>query len=343
MIDAVACEPQFVDHLAPVWRALPETVRGRFRVDDRLADRATVAGVSPDTFDATVVRTSSRAPDARPGDGPTAFVASIGDTKVARRMGYRRFLFIEHGAGQSYLGGPNAFAHPSYAGGGDREDFSLFLVPNLRSAADWLRAYPSADVRVVGCPKLDGLPRREPGPGPVVAISFHWPGFVAPEADTALGFYISSLRDLAARYRVIGHAHPKSDWPVRMARVYERAGIEFVAEFDDVCRRADVYVCDNSSTIFEFAATGRPVVLLNSPHYRRNVEHGLRFWEAAGVGVQVDRASDLFDGIDRALADAPADAARRDLSLGIVYAVRSDAARVAADAIVDHLARAEAA
>ncbi len=333
-IDVVACEPQFVDHAAPVWRALPAEVRGTFRAEQHLVERARALGIEAEPIDADAVRRSSLPPFARPGDGPTAFVVSIGDTKVARRLGYRRFVFMEHGAGQAYLGG-GGMRHPSYAGGSDREDVALFLVPNEYSADLWRAAYPRARVEVIGCPKLDTLPRREPGPAPVVAISFHWPAFVAPEAGTALGNYISMLRPLADRFQVIGHAHPKSDWPARMERTYRRSGIEWVPDFAEVCRRADVYVCDNSSTIFEFATTGRPVVVLNSPMFRRNVRHGGRFWDWADVGIQVDRAGDLIGGIERALLDPPDVATQRERTLGLVYSHRTGAAGRAASAIAE--------
>ena len=56
--------------------------------------------------------------------------------------------------------------------------------------------------------------------------------------------------------------------PREAIRFYEAHGIEYVPDFDDVLRRADVYACDNSSTLYEFASTGRPVVVLNAPWYR---------------------------------------------------------------------------
>lgn len=342
-LDFVACEPQFVDHAAPVWHALSPRVRGRFLVDAALIERAAALGIEAEAIPADRLRASSRPPFANPGDGPTAFVVSVGDTKVARRLGYRRFAFMEHGAGQAYAGRGSLERHPSYAGGADREDTEVFLVPNEYAARLWRRAYPAARVEVIGCPKLDTLPARQPGPGPVVAVSFHWPAFVAPESGNALGHYLHALPALARTYTVIGHAHPKADWPRRMARVYARAGIEFVPDFAEVCERADVYVCDNSSTLFEFAATGRPVVVLNAPWFRRNVEHGLRFWEAAHVGVQVDQPDRLVPGIREALEDAPERRALREAALGVVYAHRSGAAARAAEALESWLGAAVAA
>jgi len=338
-LDAVACEPQFIDHLAPVWRALPPDVQGDCYVPERLLERAARRGVSAVAIDDVGVRRSTPPPGAVVADGPPCLVASIGDTKVARRLGYRRFAFIEHGAGQSYLGA-NGIAHPSYAGGRDREDTELFMVPNDYSAERWRKAYPRARVEVVGSPRLDDLPGRQLNPlesGPVVAISFHWDAHVTPESGSAVGHYLGGLADLARQFSLIGHAHPKGDWPARMERLYRRAGIEFVPEFDDVCRRADVYAVDNSSTLFEFAATGRPVVVLNAPWYRRNVSHGLRFWDAAGVGVQCDGPDELPARIHEALADVPARQAARTAALSLVYAVRHGAAERASRAVLGWL------
>jgi len=336
-MDAIACERQFIDHAAPVWRALPD--RGRFLTDASLVSYAAARGIEATPIDAEALRRSSRPPVARPGDGPQAFVVSIGDTKIARRLGYRRFAFMEHGAGQAYIGQRgSASRHPSYAGGGDREDVELFLVPNDYSANLWRAAYPSARVELVGCPRLDTLPRRVPGPL-TVAVSYHWPAFVAPEAGTAIGHYAKVMPEFARAFNVIGHAHPKGDWPDRMATYYRRWGIEFVRDFDEVCERADVYVCDNSSTLFEFAATGRPVVVLNAPQFRRNVNHGLRFWEAADVGIQVDDPADLIAAVTVALQDAPQRQAAREAALDLVYQPRAGGAALAASALMSWSAR----
>lgn len=309
-------------------------------VEPRLIDHARALGI-----EAVPCPRPVRVPAYPPPrhDGPPLLVASYGDIKVGRRLGYGPFVLLQHGAGQSYAGDPR-WRHEaisgSYSGGPDQEDVALHLVPNEHSAARWREAYPAARVESVGSPRLDTLPQREPGPGPVICTSFHWrtPHSLGPEAQTALGEYLPILPQLAATYQVIGHAHPKGDWPAQMERIYRKAGIPFVADFADVCRQADVYVCDNSTTLFEFAATGRPVVVLNSKHYRKHIDHGLRFWAAADVGIQVDRPADLIPAVAEALADSPARRAAREAALAIVYAYRSGAAQRAAVAIGTWLA-----
>lgn len=336
-IDFLAFEPQFLDHIAPVWDATPEGVRGRMIVDSRLVDRAAAAGIDAESCDGTRVRLDAERPRAIVEDGPLAFVSSIGDTLVGRRLGYRRFVFMEHGAGQAYRDA-KVDRHPSYAGGKDREDTVAFLVPNEYSARLWRGAYPDARVEIIGCPKLDALPRRRLDPiaaSPVVAISFHWPSYLCPESGTAFGHYRDALPVLAKAYSTIGHAHPKGDWGRRMATYYREAGIPFVQDFADVCRQADVYITDNSSTLFEFAATGRPVVVLNSPQFRRNVNHGLRFWDAAHVGVNVNEPSELISGVARALRDDFVTRQEREDALSIVYAHRTGAAERAARVLTE--------
>jgi CDP-glycerol glycerophosphotransferase (TagB/SpsB family) len=132
-----------------------------------------------------------------------------------------------------------------------------------------------------------------------------------PEARSALPHYDAVLPALAndPRWHLLGHGHPRL-WG-RIARRWAELGVERVPEFADVLDRADVFVCDNSSALYEFASTGRPVVVLNTPIYRRDVEHGLRFWSEADVGVQVDHACDLADAIALALTDPPSVARRR--------------------------------
>jgi len=294
VIVPVAFEAHHFDHLAPVLALLPHGKQFR----------------NPDDV---------------------ALVASYGALIRARRAKFRRFILAQHGAGQSYAGEARTAHQPGYPGGKDNADVGLFLVPNEHAAKRWRATYPKAAVAVVGCPKLDALPTRVPGPGPVIALSFHWAAHFSPEAGSAFADFAAAIPRLQQLgYHIIGHGHPlRQDLP----SFYRRHGIEYVKAFTDVCRRADVYVCDNSSTIFEFAATGRPVVLLNSPRYRRNIPHGLRFWDAAPVGVQCDSAAALPAAIAEALQDGRE--AQREAALDIVYAYRTGAAQRAADAVLD--------
>jgi hypothetical protein len=320
VIDAIAAEPQFVDHLAPVWHALPSDVRGTFFVDAPLSARAAARGIDAMLLDAESVRRREAPPAARSPRGAKALVASIGDTKIARRLGYGDFARLEHGAGQTYVGNRTG----SYAGGPDNQDASLVLVPNEYAADHWRRAYPAARVEVVGCPKVATLPEREPGPL-TVAVTFHWDCSIAPETQPAREF-IATLPALAARFRVIGHAHPKGDWPRQMGRVYARFGIPFVRDFEDVCRQADVLVFDNSSVGFEFAALGRPVVVLNARTYRRKVSHGGRFWDWASVGVNANAPDELIPAVESALMDPIGVREERERVVAEVYSVRGESA-----------------
>lgn len=240
---------------------------------------------------------------------------------------------MEHGSGQSYGGRHRSASHGSYAGGQGRGAASLFLHPGPHPAARDRAAYPDARVEVVGSPFLDALPKREGPKGRVVAFSFHFNGPLAPESKNAYAWAFPAILRLRESYQLLGHAHPRL-FPY-IARRYRGYGIEPVADFLDVCRRADVYVCDNSSTLFAFAATGRPVVVLNPPWYDRNVDHGLRFWEAAEVGVNVNDLRELPAAIDEALRDKPARKRAREAALDLVYAYRTGAAKRAADALLE--------
>jgi hypothetical protein len=76
---------------------------------------------------------------------------------------------------------------------------------------------------------------------------------------------------------------------------------------------------------------------MNPSKYRRWVHHGLRFWEAATVGEQVDTPADLVPAVRRALDDPRATESQRNAALDIVYTFRSGGAQRAAEAVVQHL------
>lgn len=296
-LDLLATRPQYRAHLEPVWAALPAEVRG------------------------------SDHPTATPAGA--VLVSSWQDLGAARRAGYGRIAYLEHGIGQTY--GPRAIGYP---GGLGREAIDLFLSPNETAAAADHRAYPRARVVVVGDPALERLPQRPPGLAGPVALSFHWDCHIAPETRSALPHYRDALAGIAARWPVIGHGHPRAD---ELPLLWRRLGVEREASWHNVVQRASVYVCDNSSTLYEFAAAGGPVVVLNAPWFRREVQHGLRFWPAASVGIQVDHPDELDAALERAMADPPEVQAARQAALGLVYAHRGGAAARAATALQEWL------
>lgn len=308
----------YIDHLAPVWTEMGADVP--FFVTPGMEEHALAAGV--------VARPLRRSEIAR---SDVAVVASETDRQRARPA---RVIRFEHGVGISY-----GSRHAAYAGGGGQLNVIAFACPNRYAREPWRRAYPDLPCPVVGVPRLDEWIRKSHqtrGDPPTVAISFHWYCEVSPECRTAFPHYKSALPPLAARrdVEVVAHAHPSAQEKLRP--YFEKLGVEFLPRFDEVLQRADLYVVDNSSTLYEFAATGRPVVSLNAPWYRRDVHHGLRFWEHADVGVQVDEPEHLNVAIDHALEDPPEQRALREAAVRDVFPLLGRASSAAADAVSSH-------
>jgi len=307
-IDFFARRAHFVDHLAPVWHALPMDARGLFHAPASLSDY--VAGLGIEINPLRPARKFEPLEVIPTGAGPILSCA-YGDMRMAMKGAKRKHILMEHGVGLT-------FHHPAYAGGkGSRELASFFLAPNSLVAGKTARAIAGARQKVVGTPKMDkymppspALPpnaeERIQGKGakekPVVCIAFHWDGSqVAPEAGNAWRHYQGVLSSLAheSGFTLIGHGHPRAI--DEFAKVYEKLGIEVVRSFDDVMQRADVYVNDCSSTMYEFCVTGKAVVILNAPQFRKYVSFGLRFWDYADVGPQVEGPDGLLRAIERVL------------------------------------------
>lgn len=334
-IDFFASHPHFFDHIVPIWHALPERRRGNFFVHGRLIDHALDSGVMP-----------FRRGAAKSGDGlahdfrtsDVALVSGRSDIKKARKAGWRDIVYACHGVGQDYG------QLRRYDGHFSRSPVRLFLVPNQMAAYGKRIRHPDAAVAVVGCPKLDPwharqeeLYARQHKGRPVVAISFRWNQKLEPESRGAFEHYAAALPRLARHFTVLGHGHPMLI--KRLARFYKRLGITVVHDFATVLDEADVYVVDNSSTMYEFASTGRPVVVLNAPWYRRSMRYGLRFWRYANVGVNCNRPGQLVPSVYQALQDPPEVRWAREAAIRDVYAVYDGTATErACAAIVDLLA-----
>lgn len=305
-VDAIASQEHYVDHLAPVWRALPIEHRGEFFIPrvpaaQAAARRATAIGLT----------TSVLPVEPRPN---LTLVAGGVDCGRAHN---RPVAYLNHGVGQTWRT-PDGSLIPTGAGK-PRPRVQLFLSPGPYCARIARELNPDARVVEVGSPKLDAWLGHQPVE-PLVVVSTHWDHRVAPEARSALGHFLPALRGLAAAtgVPVALHAHPRAASSVQA--VAQHVGLEFIRTFDEVLERASVYAIDSSSTLFEFAATGRPVVALNAPTYRREHHHGLRFWEAASVAVNVGHPDQLVAAVIEAIEDAPEQREARAAALRLAYA-----------------------
>lgn len=257
------------------------------------------------------------------GDTPV-LVASWKDYKATSRLKVP-VIFSEHGVGYTYQGNLHA-----YAGGPGRDRVTLFLNANGHVAARNQAAYPHAAHALTGSPRLDVL-ARIPQARSTVTFSWHWDCRIVPETRTAFPFYKQHLKQLTGE--LAGHAHPRA-WAM-VEPTYHRLGWAIHRTFPDVVEHAALYACDTSSTIYEAAALDIPVVVLNSPRYRRDVEHGLRFWRNI-PGPQVNHPSELARTIDEALTQDRWAEERHRVS-ELLYPHRGQAAARAADAIVAHV------
>lgn len=334
LVDSYASLPHYAEHLQPVL----EQLERRGVLGERWAPR------HGEWWGRAIARRDLSRP---------VLVAGFADMQ---RVNPSPVILLEHGAGQAYEGTTSG----SYSGGAGWERARLFLCPNDAVARRWRATYRAPAV-VVGSPKLDrwhgssstcnrerasfrayqSIERAASGDvqrrRPVVAVTFHWECSIVPETRSAWQHYDRALPDLvtwadAAGVELLGHGHPRL-WG-KIERRWRRLGVEPVEHFVDVLERADLLVGDNTSALPEFASTGRPVLWLNAPWYRRDVDHGGRFWTWPQGQVTCDEPDELPDRILQALADPPPARLSRSRMVQRVYPLRDgQAAARAADAI----------
>lgn len=311
MIDAIASGTHFLAHIAPVWALLPPELRGEFFLRER--------GITSSVREhAERLGVPNLAADPPLTNDNLTLVASSSDHKYARGLG-RRIVYLNHGIGQAAKGDDGRWLkHDSYVGTDARVGCVLFLTPGPTVSALMRQNYPEAKVVEVGCPKLDPWVGHKTGNArPRVCLSTNWDAKVVPEFRSAFRHFEQAIPALAREFDLVGHAHPRN--AARIKERFDYHGVPFIEHFDEVLRTCDLYMTDSSSTLYEFAATGRPVVVLNAPWYRRYINHGLRFWDAAHVGLNCDTPESLPSVVRQALVDHPSIRAAREDALRLVY------------------------
>lgn len=322
-IDAYASQRHYIEHLAPIWNALPENRKGRFVIPAGMED--TAGQKLRPGWEKIHKGTEDTA-----GQAGTILTCSYGDMVHAWRIQpNRRFILTEHGIGCTF--GTAAYAD----GHGRRSLAGMFLMPNEYTAAISRIAQPGIPAAVIGLPKLDRwageFERQHQMPDkPTIGLAFHWGDrrTKPAEAGSAWEHYARILQDLAARFTIIGHGHPL----VLGARadIYRAAGIEVVHSWHDVMERSDILINDTGSAAYEFLVTGKPVILLNAPWFRKSKKWGLRFWDYSNIGIQVDMPSQLIKAIEITISHPDAYRPQRTQAMTDLFPNLGQAAETAA-------------
>lgn len=323
-IDFYASELQYFDHMIPIWIKLPEMYRGTFYVNRDVLEFREQA--------------KKYCRKGLPIKGNLTLVASYGD--YCKTEG--DVLFMEHGIGHTYPR-DDGVIHASYAGGVNKERVVLFLNQHQHSLELNAKAYPSASQAIIGTPKMDSWELGSVK-GRSVCFAFHWDCMVCHETRTAFYHYEEELKrilDMKDRgYDVWVHAHPRAfgKWQKFVSTRLRGHNVRFIKDFRTVMESIDVYVNDNSSTMYEFACLDKPVIVLNMPEYRRDVNLGLRFWEYP-CGVSVDEPSELHSKILQTLDNPNEYKHLRDKVREDLYPYWHHSAKRASEVIVGFLER----
>jgi hypothetical protein len=302
MIDFLASQKHYIDHIAPVWNRIPVELRHDFYVPNNIISYAQSKLVGHGMY---LFGYGERV---FPQNDYPILVCAYGDLIAAQRNNpARKIIYMEHGTG-------HAFGTAAYPNGVGKRDYaSLFLAPN-EYTRKLIQSVRNTRVEVIGTPKMDiyegvfDITQRmiqligTPSP-PVIAIAFHWGDrhSVPPESGSAWEYYKDILPELNKRYKIIAHGHPLAQHIYK--REFERLGIEWVGSFDNILTRADIYINDLSSTLYEFACTGKPVIILNAPWFRRDMQWGIRFWDYSDIGLNVNEPEELFSAIDTTIQE----------------------------------------
>lgn len=277
MIDLYASRPHYASHMLPIRAALPETLRGAMTGPPR-PEHWWAVDPEPERFGTVMVA----------GYVDLQHVADRADTVI----------YVEHGCGQTYPGDPRSVDDPSYSGGAGHGTVALHVCPSEKVADRW-RAR-GLDAVAVGAPILDPWHRSvrsfEPLSEPTVALTFHWDCGLIPETRSAFRHYEAAIGRCVGLWRssgfhVVGHGHPRVAGA--LGAVWAEHGVPTVT-LGWIYDHVDLFAGDNSSVLYEFASLGRDVLCLNAPWYRRDVEHGLRFWSHP-PGLQVNDGDGLAD------------------------------------------------
>lgn len=231
-------------------------------------------------------------------------------------------VFVERGVGQTYDADERTYQSRSFCTG-RIPNARLFLCPSPWVAQRRQNRHTDSALAIcVGSPRMDqwhNLTGMHPGVEKgTVAFAFRWNNKKIPETRSTFPLLQPHLKALALALRrrgwmPVATAHPRIAKSVRWHT--ERSGFVWWPS-DEVLTGAEVLVADSTSLMYEFAAVDRRIIALNHPEWRRDVDHGLRFWECV-PGFQIDdlHPDTIVQVIDSRDGDDPDERARCSASV----------------------------
>lgn len=254
-IDSYASWAHYWWHATPIWRALPDDLRGVAYAPRDVINQCPNADLVEGL------------PDRRSSD--PVLVAGFADAHTVRP---RPTILVNHGAGQSYKA---TKAPASFSGGPGRERVLLHLEPGpLAARASAAAGHTYAEV---GMAAMDPWHHTRPIPQRgLIAIALHHNGRGAPEQMSAFTHFEPGFKALATDgLDVVGHGHPRG-WE-RTQNRWRQLGIPAEPSLIRVLDEAALLITDISSAGPMFASTGRPVVWISAPWHTAAPESGGRF------------------------------------------------------------------
>lgn len=298
---AFGAEPHYIDHVSTSLHQLHPDALAPLVVPESHAEVALRRGHAvipypdrhPETVSAAVMHYANPAQS-------VALVASKTDHLAAQKMGFM-VVRCEHGVGQTYIDGDSS---GSYAGSTMHGNLFAFHAPGAHPFNKQRAGAPHVLAQRVGCPWLDSVPHKmdpKSAAGQPVGFGFHWDNTVRPETSATWKYWLGAVREMARHREVWVTCHPREFQAFVNALELPTGGsIKVTHDLREMHQRVGVFCADNTSALYLMAALGHPVVVLNHPSYRDYLEHGLRFWDAADVGIQCGNPEDLEDAVAQA-------------------------------------------
>lgn len=297
VIDFLARQAYYVDHLYPVYAALPADARGVFyALGEDTKNKLLKLGVPAHQM--------REYQEGGALGSQTILTASYGDAVRALNSGAdRSVILMEHGVGLT-------FGKAAYADGvGSRIHLRMIPVQNQYVANKVHPEVQHIPHPVVGVPKLDSWKdvAFKKQTSPLIVFAFHHgdKNSRPAEVGSAWEWYYKYLPTLAEKYRIAVHYHPSSQGREEFSNLIQRSGIQFIDTFDEVMDSAALLVNDCGSAAYEFCVTGKPVVLMNAPWFDHKKNWGIRFWDYKDIGLHVNNPEELPDVLAQTLSTDP--------------------------------------